>query len=148
MLLKIKYILATGFGSGYLPVVPGTAGSLLAWLFFVLIPLPDWQWLLVTAGTIVLGLWVSPAIEAAKGKDPGLVVIDEFAGQWLSLLFLPRNGWILIGGFLLFRLFDILKPFPAAQCEKIAGGAGIMLDDLVAAVYVNILLQIIVRLVY
>jgi phosphatidylglycerophosphatase A len=138
----VKYILATGFGSGYAPIIPGTAGSLAAWFLFVLIPLSSWFWLIIIGLTIVAGLWASPAVEAAAGKDPGIIVIDEFAGQWLTLLFLPRIIWLMIGGFLLFRLLDILKPFPAARFENLSGGPGIMLDDLVAALYANFFLHV------
>jgi phosphatidylglycerophosphatase A len=139
--LKVKYFLATGFGSGYAPAIPGTAGSLIAWLLFVLIPLPDWLWLVIAILFVFAGLWATSAIEAAAGKDPGIVVIDEIAGQWLTLLFLPRFFWLMLAGFFLFRMLDILKPFPANKIEKLSGAPGIMLDDLVAAVYSNFLLQ-------
>jgi len=70
------------------------------------------------------------------------VVIDEFAGQWLTLIFLPRHIWLLVFGFFMFRALDILKPFPASRLERLPGSPGIMLDDLVAAVYANLLLQV------
>ena len=143
MMSRLKYLLATGFGTGYSPLIPGTAGSLAAWLAYVLIPLPALYWLLITALTVLAGLWACSALEAAEGKDPGKVVIDEFAGQWLTLIFLPRDIWLLVLGFFLFRILDILKPYPASRLEQLSGSPGIMLDDLVAAVYANLTLQVI-----
>ena len=97
--------------------------------------------------TFFIGTWVSQAVESDKGKDPGIVVIDEFVGQWVTLLFLPRIPLIFISGFFLFRIIDILKPFPARKMEDLKGGPGIMLDDLVSGIYANIGLRIILWII-
>jgi phosphatidylglycerophosphatase A len=89
-----------------------------------------------------VGVWVSGTVEKDKGKDPSIVVIDEFVGQWVALLFLPRILWIFIASFIVFRILDIIKPFPAADLEEIDGGIGIMLDDVIVAIYTNITLHL------
>ena len=86
-------------------------------------------------------------IEKERGKDPGLVVIDEFVGQWLALFCLPRAIAIYIIGFALFRLFDIWKPFPVNRIQSLPGGWGIMLDDVLAAIYTNLCLHLFVFIV-
>ena len=139
---KLKYIIATGFGIGYAPIAPGTAGSLAALLLFIFIPIDDYIWLAISIIMFVIGIWVSGAIENDKGKDPAIVVIDEFVGQWIALVFLPRTLWIFIAGFLMFRFLDIIKPFPAADLEELDGGVGIMLDDIIAAIYTNMALHL------
>jgi phosphatidylglycerophosphatase A len=140
---KLKYILATGFGTGYAPYASGTVGSFAALLLYILIPLNSYLWLLISIILFFVGIWVSGMVERDKGKDPGIVVIDEFVGQWIALIFLPRMLWIFIAGFLIFRILDIIKPFPAANFEKIKGGTGIMLDDVIAGIYTNIILHLI-----
>ncbi len=145
MLKKLAYILGTGLGSGYLPWAPGTAGSLSALIIFYLIPLADSYWLIFTAILFVAGLWSSTRIERDLGvQDPPQVVIDEWVGQWLALLFLPRSGLILLLGFLIFRIMDILKPFPARNSQALKGGWGIMIDDVIAALYTNITIRLII----
>ena len=141
-LKKLKYIIATGFGTGYSPYAPGTVGSLVALLLFIFIPLDDYLWLGISITMFILGIWVSGTVEKDKEKDPGIVVIDEFVGQWIALIFLPRILWIFVAGFLLFRILDIIKPFPAADFEELEGGIGIMLDDLIVAIYTNIALHL------
>jgi phosphatidylglycerophosphatase A len=147
---RARLLMATWFGIGSLPLVPGTFGSLAGLLLW---------WLLVVAGgwqaaltgfiiVTVAGFWSAGAAEARYGKkDPGHVVIDEVSGQMLALLFLPVAPAVLIGGFLLFRLLDILKPYPARRLESLEGAAGIMSDDLIAGLYANLLLQLLWRLV-
>ena len=140
---RLRLLLATGLGSGYAPVAPGTFGSMVGVLVF---------WALATGGTVatlagtigvtLLGFWSAGAGETHfGGKDPGAVVIDEVAGQMLTLLFLPPTIKTFALGFFLFRLLDILKPFPARRLESLGGATGIMVDDLVVAVYANLLLQ-------
>jgi phosphatidylglycerophosphatase A len=141
-LIKLKYFIATGFGTGYSPYASGTAGSLVALLLYITIPLDNYIWLLICIIMFVIGIWASGSVEKDKGKDPGIVVIDEIVGQWIALLFLPRVLWIYIVSFLIFRLLDIIKPFPAADLEEIEGGAGIMLDDIIAGFYTNMALQL------
>ena len=149
MLKKIAYVLGTGFGSGYVPVAPGTAGSLAALLVFYFIPLSAYYWLVLCAVVFIPGVWSTTLIEREEGKkDPPMAVIDEWVGQWLTLLFLPRTTLILLGGFLLFRILDILKPFPARKIQNIDGGMGIMLDDVMAALYANMIMHILLLFHY
>jgi phosphatidylglycerophosphatase A len=144
---KIVYFIATGFGSGYAPFASGTAGSLAALVVYILVPLSSWFWLFLSILTLIVGIYVASLVENDVGKDPKIVVIDEFVGQWLALLFLPRTWGIYVAAFFLFRVLDITKPYPANRIEKIKGGRGIMLDDVVAGLYANIIMQIIYRLV-
>jgi phosphatidylglycerophosphatase A len=148
MIAKLIQFIGTGFGTGYVPIAPGTAGSLLALLFYFLFPFTPVTWLIISIIVFLAGIWISGIIESNTRKDPSEVVIDEFVGQWVSLLFLPRYPLIYIGGFFLFRFFDIVKPFPANVSQKINGGFGIMLDDICAGVYANFSLQLIVYLFY
>ena len=139
---KLKYLIATGFGSGYSPYIPGTVGSFVALIIFILIPVNHYIWLGICIVSFILGLWASSVVEKDQGKDPRIVVIDEFVGQWVALLFLPRIMWVFITGFILFRILDIIKPFPAADMEDYEGAPGVMLDDIIAGVYTNIAIQI------
>lgn len=126
--------------SGLSPVAPGTAGSAFAvllapWLF---LPLPMTGRLLALAVIFVVGAVTATHAERLLGrKDPGSVVIDELGGQWLTLLPFADLGWTgLLAGFLFFRLFDILKPWPVKASESwLPSGWGIMIDDYVAGVY-------------
>jgi phosphatidylglycerophosphatase A len=138
-------VLATGFGSGYAPVAPGTAGTAVGLaLYWPLQLLTPPMQLLATAVLFVLGCAVATHVARSLGrKDPGVVVVDEIVGMWASLLFLPLNPQTALLGFLLFRLFDVVKPFPARQFEALPEGLGIMADDLMAGIYVNLVLRII-----
>jgi phosphatidylglycerophosphatase A len=140
-------VLGTWFGSGLLPVTPGTWGSLAA-LPFAWVIQGSWGGMgLVVAATLVfaIGCWASSVIIAASGvKDPGSIVIDEVAAQWLVLAVAPRLVAIYVVGFLLFRVADILKPWPASWADRrVPGALGVMLDDVVAAVYAGGLLAIV-----
>lgn len=131
--------LATWFGTGLLRPAAGTLGSLAAIPFAVLLVWAGGTgWLLAAAaGLFLLGWWSSSQFAKISGQgDPSSVVIDEVAGQWLVLACLPVTplAWIL--GFVIFRIFDITKPFPIGWCDQnLPGGLGIMADDLLAAVY-------------
>ncbi|MFB3920319.1 MAG: phosphatidylglycerophosphatase A [Terriglobia bacterium] len=136
--------IATLGGIGYCPVAPGTAGSLAGVVLVVAIgrtPLAQpWRsaFLAVAAfGVFVLGVWAAGGAERHFGRvDPGQVVIDEVVGQLLTFLLWPSASWKwLIAGFVLFRIFDIIKPFPARRAERLPGGWGIMTDDVVAGAY-------------
>ena len=132
-------LIATWFGSGLLPKAPGTWGSVAAVPFALLI----W-WVLGSAWLAVfgivlfgIGIWAAQQYALALGRDdPSEVVVDEVAALWLVLAALPVTPFNWIAGFLLFRLFDIAKPWPVSLADKhIKGGFGIMLDDIVAAFY-------------
>lgn len=136
--------IATAFFSGYSPIAPGTAGSLLALLplfFFPGTPTPVLALLVIIV--FITGVWVSKKFEVAYGKDPQVVVIDEVVGMWVTMLFVPITWFNLAAGFILFRLFDIIKPPPARQLEELKHGWGIMLDDVAAGIYAGIVLFLI-----
>ena len=136
-------LVATGLGSGYSPFAPGTAGSLVGVLLFL--PLAGLAWPVQLAATTALTLvGVLAAGRAARlvgRKDPGLVVVDEVAGQWITFLALPFTPVTALAGFLLFRVMDILKPWPARDLERLPGGFGIMADDVAAGIYAQLLLR-------
>ena len=145
---RILLVLATGFGAGYSPVVPGTAGTVaalpLAWL--------AGRWLSPVAFVVFAAVFVPLAIAAAgvggrhfDRKDPGVVVIDEWAGLLVTLAG-HAVGWReLAVAFVAFRVFDIVKPFPARWLERLPGGPGIVLDDVAAGLYANLSLWIVLR---
>lgn len=137
-------LLSTWFGVGYLPKAPGTWGSLAAlpcaWGIATLYGSVG----LLTATTAVfsLGVWASESFTRRTGrKDPGIIVIDEVAGQWLTLALVPLDPLYYLAGFILFRIADITKPWPASWADrKLSGGLGIMLDDIFAALFAAALL--------
>jgi len=160
----------TGLGLGYAPVASGTFGSVGA----VAIALGVWAvfhatcdcpmalsaiWLVLTVlATIGCGVWGDWAIAYFAGRsrkqgDPGQVVLDEWAGQWIALVGLPMATFhqalaVLAVQFFFFRLFDVIKPPPARQFEKLHGGWGIVCDDLMAGVYANLVGQVIFRVLW
>jgi phosphatidylglycerophosphatase A len=140
-------LVATVAGVGRAPIASGTAGSVpgvaLAWALAAAGP---WA---AAAGLVTItavGTWAADvAVRHFGRKDPGEVVVDEVAGQLLALLFVPATWQALALGFLLFRVFDILKPYPAGALERLPGGVGIMADDLAAGIYANLALQAVIR---
>ena len=135
---------ATGAGSGYAPFAPGTAGSLVGLLlFWPLSRLPFAGQAGVTVALFLLGTLAAAHLASRLGlKDPGIVVVDEVVGQWVSLLLLPLTPLTVVLGFLLFRLLDVLKPWPARDFERLPGGWGIMADDVMAGIYANLLVRV------
>jgi len=130
---------ATWFGSGLLPIAPGTWGSLAALPFaWALALFGGWPLLLAASlGCFLVGWWAAAVYVRRTGADdPSEVVIDEVAGQWLVLAAVPLDPVLYLAGFLLFRLLDITKPWPARWADRnIHGGLGVMLDDMLAAAY-------------
>jgi len=123
-------------------VAPGTVGSLLTLVALWLIPFNQPALLATLIAVTALGMWAGSRVERVLGtKDPGVIVIDEVAGMLLSVLTLPRTIPVLLTAFVLFRLFDIWKPFPARESQLLTGGLGVMLDDLIAGVYALILVM-------
>lgn len=144
-LTPLARVIASGLGSGLAPGAPGTAGSALAVVIGAgLLSLSPWALPAAIVLATLAGLW---AIDAAEGTDdPGWVVIDEFAGQWLAMLPLATlSPPGLLAAFVLFRLFDIAKPGPVGWAERIPGAAGVMADDLVAGALAGALLWAMVR---
>jgi phosphatidylglycerophosphatase A len=145
---RVLILLATGFGSGYAPKAPGTAGSvvgiLIAW---PLMGLPLWGFVLATLAIFALGVVASNVAEAHfSRKDPGAIVIDEIAGIMVTLIGVSPTPMHLLLGFALFRLFDISKPPPCRWSERrFKGGLGVMMDDIFAGVYAAICLQLLIH---
>ncbi|MGH9353946.1 MAG: phosphatidylglycerophosphatase A family protein [Terriglobia bacterium] len=136
--------LATVGPVGHFPIAPGTAGSVVGVILTILIRrllLARWEFSGVMAAAIIVifaaGVWAAAKAEQFYGEtDPGSVVVDEVAGQMVVFLFHAAAGWLaLLAGFILFRFFDVLKPFPARRSEHLPGGWGIMTDDLIAGAY-------------
>lgn len=145
---RIALAIATWFGCGYFPWGPGTAGSLAAVLIAAVL---HWQFgsgrgtlLLITLVLLFPAIWASTrTARLLARKDPGLVVVDEVLGQWLTLFGAAALNWkALLAGFILFRLFDIWKPWPVRWFEKLPEGTGIVADDLAAGVYGALILYI------
>jgi phosphatidylglycerophosphatase A len=136
---------ASGLGTGYAPIFPGTWGTIpgvvIAWLLF------GYGWPVqvgLTVPMLVLGVWAASAAEDYYGHDGKKIVIDEVAGIMIAYLFVPHIWQYYLVGFVIFRILDIAKPFPAARWESLPRGWGVMADDFAVAVYTNIILQIMV----
>lgn len=148
---SIHKLNATVLGAGYSPFAPGTMGALVGVLILFLIKWLQadlqyftWGLLLATLIFTVLGVWSTNELESEWGKDPSKVVVDELIGVWIAVLWIPVETQWLILGFILFRFFDITKPLGIRKLEELKGGWGVMLDDVGAGIYANIVLQIIV----
>ncbi len=140
---KLQQTIATCGFIGHLPYAPGTFGSALALLLVFVIKPDNLELLIIFLPVFLLGLITSHTAEKNLGRDSGHIVIDEFSGYLAAVLFIPKSTGYLLAAFLLFRIFDIIKPPPIRKMEKLfCGGTGIMLDDIMAAVYTNICLQI------
>jgi phosphatidylglycerophosphatase A len=137
-------VVATGFGSGCSAFAPGTVGSALGVLLFWPLAAAAWPW--QAAATAVLFLVGSLAAgrvaRRVGGKDPGVVVVDEVVGQWVTLAALQFTPLTAGLGFLLFRVMDIAKPWPARDLERLPGGWGIMADDVAAGLYAHLALRV------
>jgi phosphatidylglycerophosphatase A len=126
-----------------MPIAPGTWGSAVGLIFAELMDLSLPAYFLVIAFGLMIGIIAADAAEKAIGEqDSGHIVVDELIGYLVSAYAVPRTHWHLIAAFLLFRIFDILKPFPIGRLEKkLSGGLGIMADDIMAGIFANIILQ-------
>lgn len=144
---KIKILIATGFGLGYSPLISGTVGSLGGVLLFYFFRQLPWPLYLVTImAFLFLGIWAADQAEVIfKKKDPGYIVIDEIVGFLAAVFLIPWQWPWILAAFLLFRAFDIIKPYPLRRAEILPGGIGIMLDDLGAGLYTNLILHLIRR---
>ncbi|MBE3132242.1 MAG: phosphatidylglycerophosphatase A [Acidobacteria bacterium] len=139
-------LLLSSFGfTGYCPIAPGTAGSAAGLLLFAAVRFAGSP--VLEAATILAvtaaGVWSAGVTERHLGvEDPGVVVIDEVAGMLLTLAFVPVGWGGVVVGFVLFRLFDIIKPYPCSRAERLRGGWGIVADDVVAGLYGNLVLRL------
>lgn len=146
-------ILSTGFGSGFVPIAPGTAGALVAlamwWIGYKTLEVETLFWITLATILIVtlIGVWTSNVMERYWGKDPRAVNIDEFIGTWIPLLVAPcgEYTWLTaILGFAAFRLIDIFKPLGCRWIDKnVKGGWGVMLDDVLAGFYAFVVVLIV-----
>ena len=143
---RLAVFIATVGYCGYFPIAPGTVGSAAGLVFYLLV----WwaQSPLFEAGLILLlfavGVWAGTTSERYFGGiDPGPIVLDEVVGMLITLAFIPVGIAGALIGFFLFRVFDVLKPFPAGRFEKLHGGLGVMADDAMAAIYANIVLRLV-----
>ena len=142
---KAAVFLATGFYIGKIPLAPGTFGSLIGLpLCFLLAKIQLSAAIIAVLLIIALAIWISNVAERTlERKDPGCIVIDEIAGMVVTLIGLPFNLTTATIGFILFRILDILKPFPIRILDKrLPGGLGIVADDVVAGIFANILIRI------
>lgn len=139
------YWLAIGFGSGLASKAPGTAGTLVAVpIYLAMVNLAPWQYLAVVLALFVVGIWICDVTARQMGvHDHPSIVWDEIVGYLITMIGVPTGWFWVIAGFVLFRLFDILKPWPIRLVDKkVKGGMGIMLDDVLAAIFALIVLQI------
>lgn len=137
-------LLATAFGGGYSPLAPGTAGSAVGVLLFWPLSRLGWPWQLgACLAVFLLGVVVAGRLSRQLRKeDPGVVVIDEVVGQWITLAALPFTPAVALLGFVLFRVMDVVKPWPARDLEGLHGGWGIMADDVMAGIYAHLALRV------
>ena len=141
---RLALAIATCGYVGYAPLAPGTFGSAVGVALFYLVRSTGSTTIEVAViiAVLLLGLWSATlAEEHFGGLDPGPVVIDEVAGMLITLLLLPVNGLGIFVGFLVFRVLDVVKPWPAARFEHLPGGLGVMADDTMAAIYGNLLMR-------
>lgn len=148
----LPVVIGTGFGAGFWPWGPGTAGALLATVVWYVLSvlLPGGGWLFAVTLALVLlfqclGIWSANRLEEYWGEDPKRVVVDEMVGVWIALLAVPNKDLLctesqvslpyMVAAFVLFRFFDIVKPFGVRHMEKMGGGVGVMMDDVLAGMY-------------
>jgi phosphatidylglycerophosphatase A len=147
--VAVSHCLATGFGLGYLPLAPGTWASLVTatiWFGVYTLAPPMGAWI----ANILVVFFLFPLAWISSGQvakffgddDPNFIVIDEIIGQSIPFLFVSEGIYWFLGGFALFRVFDILKPPPVGHCEKFPGGLGVILDDCMAGLYAGLVLLI------
>ena len=146
---RFIFLLATGFGVGYSPIAPGTLGTLLAipiYYFLSEMSFPLYELTLITF--FFLSSWISERAEKYLGRrDDPRIVIDEMMGFFITMLWVTKAPFFILVGFILFRFFDILKPFPIRRFEKVRGGFGVVLDDVMAGIYANIILHVLYNII-
>jgi len=149
MSIVLKKLIGSGLFSGYFPYAPGTLGSLFALgIYFI----PGFENIYVifpiTLILFLIGIPLGNYFESLYGKDPKQFTLDEFVGTWIALLIIPKSSFWIIITFILWRILDIVKPFPANRVESMNGGLGIMLDDVVSGMYSLIIIYIFKVLFY
>jgi phosphatidylglycerophosphatase A len=148
VLAKLATLVATAGYVGFVPIAPGTFGSAVGLMVYAAVRATG-SWA-IEAGAIALallaGIWAAELVERRLGKDPGPVVIDEVLGMLITLAFLDVNVTGAVVGFFAFRVLDVVKPPPAARLENLHGGPGIMFDDVMAGIYGQILMRVLIAL--
>lgn len=147
--LQINKFVGSGLFSGYFPFAPGTMGSLFALGIFLIPGFENIYIILpVTIICFLIGIPLGNYFEKIYGKDPKQFTLDEFVGTWITFLFVPKSLLLIIVGFIIWRILDILKPFPANRLESLNGGLGIMLDDVASGMYSLLIIHIFKVLLY
>jgi phosphatidylglycerophosphatase A len=138
-------LIGSGFYTGYVPIASGTFGSLVAIVIYII---PGFERLEIIIPAIIVlffyGLFVSSKFEKVYGKDPSQCTVDEVVGTWIALIALPKSFLIVFTTFLIWRVLDIIKPFPARTSEKLPGGFGIMIDDVISGFYTLVIVHLFV----
>ena len=149
--MKINFFekfIGSGFYTGYSPYISGTVGSLAALIIYLI---PGFEELFVIIPAIIIfmvyGIYLGNKFEAEYGKDPSQCTVDEVVGMWISLVALPKTAGIIAASFILWRILDIIKPPPARNLERLKGGMGIMIDDVISGIYTLIIMHLVVYLV-
>lgn len=148
--MKINFFekfIGSGFYTGYFPIASGTVGSAAAILIY-LIPGFENFYIIIPAAILmaVYGIYIGTKFEKKYGKDPAQCTIDEVVGTWISLIALPKTFWVILVSFLLWRILDIIKPPPARNLERLNGGLGIMIDDVVSGIYTLLIMHLVIYL--
>jgi phosphatidylglycerophosphatase A len=143
-MIRLILLLASGLGAGFSPFAPGTAGTLVAIpIELLLSPIRSPVYELTLLTFFFFSSWIAERAQNHwQKKDDQRIVIDEIMGYFLTMLWIPKTILFISVGFFLFRLLDIVKPFPCRQLEKVRGGFGVVLDDVFAGIYANIGLQL------
>ncbi|OGS27550.1 MAG: hypothetical protein A2297_03335 [Elusimicrobia bacterium RIFOXYB2_FULL_48_7] len=146
---KIVLLLSSGLGAGYIPLAPGTFGTLLASIVYLwVMPVNPIAYLIVLSALALVSVFISAAADKIYGtEDSRRIVIDEVIGFLITMAFLPKTFTIVFIGFALFRFFDVVKPLFIKRIQKLSGGWGIVADDVLAGIYSNIILQVLIRTV-
>ncbi len=141
---SFEKLIGSGFYTGYFPIASGTFGSLAAIVIYLI---PGFEKLeIIIPATIIFfvyGLYVATKFETVYGKDPSQCTVDEVVGTWIALIALPKTFFIILTSFLIWRILDIIKPFPARTSENLKAGLGIMMDDVISGFYTLIILHLI-----
>ncbi len=144
----IEKLIGSGLFTGFIPIASGTFASFVALLIFLI---PGFEnptiLMLVISVLIVIGVRIADKFESTYGKDPKQFTLDEFIGMWITLLFIPKKIWFLIPAFLIWRLMDIIKLYPAKKIETIKGGWGVILDDVLLGLYSFMIIQISINII-
>ncbi len=151
---RFSVYFSTLFGIGFFPKAPGTAGTFFALLIYLILPKyffaeMSYQFILLGILSVlsIISVYFITKSEEKLGHDSSHIVIDEFIGYFVSVLFLPKTFMVGIVAFILFRIFDIFKPEPVDVLQKLPKGLGVLADDVMAGIYSNIILQILIRVV-